>query len=169
MAQQHPSLILLLLSFLPHSPVSLSRTSSLSLAATLFPDQHSTTPSAENSPSKPRPFPLPLASAQLGETKKITSGESDGFRGHFRPNHCELVGVQVSGDLRGFRGSFRPNHGELGVVQGGDRHDALMCGARELLDELQVQESQRCGDYEEFSGVLTDWTKLGLTFGYIKL
>ncbi|RXH75298.1 hypothetical protein DVH24_030019 [Malus domestica] len=87
------------------------------------------------SPSKPRPFPLPLASAQLGETKKITSGESDGFRGHFRPNHDELAGVQgvisssrrklysfesypVSGDLRGFRGNFRPNHGELDVWGG---------------------------------------------------
>ena len=34
---------------------------------------------------------------------------------------------------------------------------------------LQVQESQRCGDYEEFDGVLTDWTKLGLTFGCINL
>ncbi|CAN6707096.1 unnamed protein product [Malus baccata var. baccata] len=81
-------------------------------------------------------------------------------RGVFRPNHRELDVVRVSGDLRGFQGRFRPNHGELGVVQGGDRHDALMCGARELLEELQVQESQRCGDYEEFDGVLTDWTKI---------
>ncbi|KAM2972799.1 hypothetical protein FF2_019453 [Malus domestica] len=85
------------------------------------------------------------------------------------PANPRRVRSRVSGDLRGFRGSFRPNHGELGVVQGGDRRDALMCGARELLDELQVQESQRCGDYEEFDGVLTDWTKLGLTFGCINL
>ncbi|XP_050147524.1 uncharacterized protein LOC126622872 [Malus sylvestris] len=85
------------------------------------------------------------------------------------PANPRRVRSPVSGDLRGFRGSFRPNHGEIGVVQGGDRRDALMCGARELLDELQVQESQRCGDYEEFDGVLTDWTKLGLTFGCINL
>ncbi|CAN6568953.1 unnamed protein product [Malus baccata var. baccata] len=82
------------------------------------------------SPSKP----LIHLHAQLGETKKITSGESDGFRGHFQPNHGELAGVQdinifvsssnitflfelysfesypVFGDLRGFRGNFRPNH-----------------------------------------------------------
>ncbi|XP_050136574.1 uncharacterized protein LOC126612238 isoform X1 [Malus sylvestris] len=70
------------------------------------------------SPSKPRPFPLPLASAQLGETKKITSGESDGFRGHFRPNQGELAGVKVSGDLRGFRGNFRPKHDELDIMLG---------------------------------------------------
>ncbi|KAM2019922.1 hypothetical protein ACFX1T_022667 [Malus domestica] len=103
-------------------------------------------------------------------TRRSTSSKfGRSFRGVFRRIPGELGVEVVSGDLRGFRDSFRLNHGELGVVQGGDRHDALMCGAREFLDELQVQESQRCGDYEEFSGVLTDWTKLGLTFGYIKL
>ncbi|KAM1393656.1 hypothetical protein ACFX2F_029799 [Malus domestica] len=103
-------------------------------------------------------------------TRRSTSSKfGRSFRGVFRRIPGELGVEVVSGDLRGFRGSFRPNHGELGVVQGGDRHDALMCGARELLDELQVQESQRCGDYEEFDGVLTDWTKSGLTFGCINL
>ncbi|KAM1798220.1 hypothetical protein ACFX12_032315 [Malus domestica] len=103
-------------------------------------------------------------------TRRSTSSKfGRSFRGFFRRIPGELGVEVVSGDLRGFRGSFRPNHGELGVVQGGDRRDALMCGARELLDELQVQESQRCGDYEEFDGVLTDWTKLGLTFGCINL
>ncbi|KAM1769767.1 hypothetical protein ACFX11_044790 [Malus domestica] len=103
-------------------------------------------------------------------TRRSTSSKfGRSFRGVFRRIPGDLGVEVVSGDLRGFRDSFRPNHGELGVVQGGDRRDALMCGARELLDELQVQESQRCGDYEEFDGVLTDWTKLGLTFGCINL
>ncbi|CAN6727093.1 unnamed protein product [Malus baccata var. baccata] len=46
------------------------------------------------------------------------SSEHRHFRGFFRPNHGELVGMQVSGDLSGFRGIFRPKHGELDIIRG---------------------------------------------------
>ncbi|CAN6586916.1 unnamed protein product [Malus baccata var. baccata] len=94
--------------------------------------------------------------------------------------------VRRTREEEGARGPV-PSLARGGACYSGDRHDALMCGARELLDELQCSAVQvilgdsgmavqvtvgdsgsrllRCGDYEEFNGVLTEWTKLELTFG----